>query len=73
MRLFVVKLILSNQQKYEPRSTFFIFDIFQNCHHTKQNYDKTPFVMNIWKKMCVLDPFLEHLPHVYKNSLLFVN
>ncbi len=47
MRLFAVKLILSNQQKYESRSNISIFDIFFLNDHAsyqiKQNVNKHLF------------------------------
>ena len=51
MRLFAVKFVLSYRQKYEPRSKFFIFEIFfLNIHHTKHNHDKHFFQWKCGRK-----------------------
>ncbi len=40
-RRFAVKLILTDRQKYEPRSTILIFDkFFPNIHYTKHNHNQ---------------------------------
>ncbi len=70
--LCTVKLILSYRQKYEPRSQFFICDIFfLNIHHTKLNHDKHFFQWKCGRKEVLWNILFLTGLHKYRQITIF--